>query len=146
MSEESPRRSVTLQKVGPTTFVATNARGGQVTMSTGEDGSFTPGEMLLAAIGACTGIDVDILTSRRADSTTFDIEVSADKIRDDLGNHLGNIMATYDVTFPDGDAGDKARGVLPQAIERSRKNLCTVGRTIEIGTPIRDELAPVSTH
>ena len=43
---------------------------------------------------------------------------------------------TLDLTFPEGEDGDRARGVLPRAIAQTRDRLCTVGRTVAIGEPI----------
>ncbi len=134
------RRTVSIEKIGPGRFRATNERGAQITIGMGEDDDFVPGELLLAAIGSCSGIDVDILTSRRADATTFRIEVGGEKVRDEHGNHMIDLEVSFDVQFADGEAGDAAREVLPKAVERSRTSLCTVGRTVELGTPIKDVL------
>lgn len=142
MSEN--RRAVTMTRVAPTKFTVTNPRGGQVTTGTGKDADFTPGELLLAAIGACTGVDTDILTSRRAEPMSFRIETSGDKVNDEQGSHFENLLVTFDVRFPEGPDGDAAREILPKIVARSREKLCTVGRTVEIGTPIRDEFGPVS--
>ena len=105
-----------------------------------QDADFTPTELLLAAIGGCTAIDVDILTSRRAQSSSFKVDVGADKVRDDDGNRLTDITVTFRVTFPAGADGDAAREVLPQAVQRSHDRLCTVGRTVELGTPITSHI------
>jgi putative redox protein len=40
------------------------------------------------------------------------------------------------VTFPEGEAGDRAREALPRAVRQSRDRLCTVGRTVAVGAPI----------
>jgi putative redox protein len=40
------------------------------------------------------------------------------------------------VRFPDGPAGDKARDALPRAAKMSHERLCTVSRTVQLGTPI----------
>ena len=92
--------------------------------------------MLLIAIGGCTAIDIDIITTRRAEPESFEIVVDADKVRDEDGNHLANVEVTYRVTFPAGEAGDNAREVLPEAVRKSHERLCTVGRTVELPTPI----------
>jgi putative redox protein len=105
----STQRQVTVQRLSPGRFAAVNQRGGTVSFGRGEDADFTPTELLLAAIGGCTAIDVDILTSRRAEPTSFEVELSADKVRDDGGNHLTDIQVTFHVTFADGDPGDAAR-------------------------------------
>ena len=134
-------RQVTIERAGRGRFAAVNQRGGTVSFGTGEDGDFTPTELLLAAIGGCTAIDVDILTSRRAPAESFTVDIGAEKIRDDEGNRLTDITITFHVTFPPGADGDGAREVLPQAVQRSHDRLCTVGRTVELGTPITPHIA-----
>jgi len=141
MAHESSHRNVGVERVAPGRFAAVNARGGRITFGTGGNEEFTPTELLLVAIGGCTAIDVDILTSRRAEPATFEIAVDADKVRDEDGNHLANVEITYRITFPAGDDGDKARGVLPEAVRQSHERLCTVGRTVELATPISTEIA-----
>jgi uncharacterized OsmC-like protein len=84
-----------------------------------------------------TAIDVDMLTSRRAEPVSFVVDASGDKIGDESGNHMENLEVVFRVTFPDGKDGDRAREVLPQAIARSHDRLCTVSRTVEIGTPVK---------
>ncbi len=108
---------------------------------TGNDQEFTPTELLMLAVGGCTAIDVDILTSRRSEPESFEIVVDADKVRDEGGNHLTNIEVTYKITFPAGEDGDKARAILPDAVRQSHDRLCTVGRTVELPTPIATRIA-----
>jgi putative redox protein len=79
---------------------------------------------------------VDLLTSRRAEPDSFEIVVEAGKIRDTAGNRLTDLQVTFRITFPDGEQGDKARELLPDAVGKSHDRLCTVTRTIELGTPI----------
>jgi putative redox protein len=128
--------TVTVRRAGPGVYTAANARGGQVTMGTGAGTDFTPVELMLAAIGGCTGIDVDVVTSRRAEPEAFEVAVDADKIKDASGNLVTGIEVTFRVRFPDGQAGDAARAVLPDIVRKSHDRLCSVGRTIEAGTPI----------
>ena len=136
MANESTHRKLTVERFAPGRFAAVNARGGRIVFGTGDGEDFTPTELLLIAIGGCTAIDIDILTSRRSEPASFQIDVDADKIRDEGGNHLANIEVTYRITFPDGEPGDKARGVLAEAVRQSHDRLCTVGRTVELPTPI----------
>src|ERR1700744_3656826 len=132
----SSHRSVRIERIENSRYTVHNDRGGQITIGTGEGTDFTPVDLLLAAIGGCTAVDVDILTSRRAEPDRFEIEVGAEKVRDGSGNHLADITVTFRIAFPDGEAGDKARAILPDAVRQSHERYCTVSRTVELGTPI----------
>jgi putative redox protein len=136
MADGSVHRAVTVERVAQGTFTVTNTRGGQLRFGTGSDTDFTPTELLLAAIAGCTAIDVDILTSRRAEPDRFVVRAEADKIRDAGGNRLTGIQVTFQLAFPGGAPGDEARAIVPDAVKKSHDRLCTVGRTVEIGTPI----------
>jgi putative redox protein len=140
MATASVNRAVKVERTEKGRFTITNGRGGRITIGTGGDADFTPTELLLAAIGGCTAIDVDILTSRRAEPEVFEIRVDADKVRDENGNRLTDIEVTFRITFPAGEHGDAARTVLPDAVQSSHDRLCTVGRTVELGTPITTRL------
>jgi putative redox protein len=136
MATDSTHRTLTVERIAPGEFAAVNSRGGRIVFGTGADESFTPTELLLVAIGGCTAIDVDIITTRRAEPESFEIIVDADKVRDEGGNRLANIEIAYRIKFPEGQAGDKARAVLPDSVRQSHDRLCTVGRTVELPTPI----------
>jgi putative redox protein len=129
-------RVVTLSRRPDGIFTAGNVRGGTLIVGDGTGEAFTPTELMLAAIGACTAIDVATLTSRRAEPDVFEVQVDAEKVRDDGGNRLEELAVTFRVTFPAGAGGDAARDLLPDAVRRSHDRLCTVGRTVELGTPI----------
>ena len=76
------------------------------------------------------------MTSRRAEPDAFEVRVDATKVRDDTGNRLTGIEVTFELAFPRGEAGDSARALLPEAVGKSHDRWCTVGRTVEDGTPI----------
>ena len=137
---QDTHRQVSIARDAAGKYTVTNVRGGTIPVGTGSDGEFTPVELMLAAIGACTGVDVDILTSRRAEPTEFTIEVEAEKIRDALGSRLTDIAVTFHVAFPDGAGGDAARELLPGAVRRSHDSLCTVSKTVELGTPVTSKV------
>jgi uncharacterized OsmC-like protein len=127
-------RSVRIERVSTGEYVVHNERGG--TLPVGGD-AFTPVELLLAAIGTCTAIDTDTVTSRRAEPEKFTITVSGDKVSDpEQGNRMTNLSVTFDIAFPDGEAGDEARKVLPRTVKLSHDKLCTVSRTVELGTEV----------
>lgn len=134
-------RSVGLERVELGRYQVRNTRGGVLSIGT-RDEDFSPVELLLAALAACGAIDVDRITSRRCEPDRFAISVTADKVRDaDVGNHLENLRVTFTVTFPDGEAGDAARAALPRAVSQSHDRLCTVGRTVELASPVTSAIS-----
>jgi putative redox protein len=133
---DDANRNVTVERISNGHYVVHNVRGGKIPVGTGDGPEFTPVELLLASIGGCSAIDVDILTARRAEPESFAVRVDANKLRDNTGNRLTDITMTFRLRFPAGEAGDAARELLPTAIQRSHDRLCTVGRTVEAGTPI----------
>ena len=94
------------------------------------------GRCSCSAIAACSSIDVDYVTGRRAQPDSFDVDVDAEKVGDELGNYLEDIVMSFRVRFPEGDAGDAARRLLPDIVRKSHERLCTVSRTIILGTDI----------
>jgi uncharacterized OsmC-like protein len=135
MDDES-LRTMDLTRISKGRYQAVNRRGGVLPVGSGDDSDFTPVELLLAALGGCTAIDTDLITSKRASPETFDIRVQGHKVRDDGGNHLVDLTLNVSITFPEGEDGDRAREVLPRAVRQSRDRLCTVGRTIQLGASI----------
>ena len=141
MSDDDTTRAVSLTRLGHGRYEAVNARGGRIEFSTDREQTFTPVELFLASIAGCTAIDVDFITSKRSEPLRFEVSMTANKVRDDQGNHLVNLAMVFDVVFPDDEGGRDPAGVLPDAIARTHDRLCTVSRTIEIGTPVATSLA-----
>ena len=139
MSNDSTR-SIEMTRLEKGSYRATNPRGGRLVLGHGDDDAFTPVELLLAAIAGCSAIDVDFITAKRAEPTRFAVRMSAEKIRDELGNRLTDLVLSFDVEFADDDAGRAAYDVLPRAVQQSHDRLCTVSRTVEIGTPIETRI------
>lgn len=129
-------RSVSMIRTGKGTFAVTNARGGTIAIGAGDSGDFTPVELLLTAIAGCSAVDVDYITAKRAEPASFEVLAEGEKVRDEQGNHLADLRVTFTVRFPDGEDGDRARQMLPRAVTMSHDRLCTVSRTVQLGTPI----------
>jgi putative redox protein len=138
---DGDHRQVQLERVREGVYRATNSRGVELVFGSKADDGFSPVELLLAAIGGCSAVDVDVVTGRHADHERFEVVVEAQAVRDDAGNVLEDVRMTFHVTFPDGAAGDKARQLLPRAVRTSHDRTCTVSRTIEAGTPIAVHVA-----
>jgi len=79
----SATKKVSLVRRSEGHYTATNARGGQIRLGAGKDAEVTPVELLLAAIGGCSSIDVDTVTSRRGEPTQFTVSVSGTKHSDE---------------------------------------------------------------
>jgi uncharacterized OsmC-like protein len=140
MTDEKQRR-IDLTKLPNGQYQATNARGGTLVFGRGGDeGAFTPVELLLTAIAGCSAIDVDMITSKRAEPTRFEIRMEADKIRDEKGNRLVDLVLSFDIAFADDEGGRAAGSVLPRAVQQSHDRLCTVSRTVEVGTPVETRI------
>jgi uncharacterized OsmC-like protein len=130
-------RSVDIERTALGRYTVRNVRGGSITVGSDDGETFTPVELLLAAIGACTAADVDFITSKRAEPTAYRVTVTGDKVRDATnGNRMRNLSVEFTIAFPEGPAGDAAREMLPRAIAMSHDRLCTVSRTVELGTPV----------
>ena len=146
-SSGGQHRRVDLTRTGPLTLRATNSRGTTVDLGSGDTADFTPVELLLVALAGCSAIDVESITGKRSDPTRFDVVAVADKVLDADGNHLSGITLDFRVTFPDSDEGRAAESVLARSVTMSHDRLCTVSRTVELGTPVRpllrgEELTP----
>jgi uncharacterized OsmC-like protein len=133
-------RTVSITRTSAGRFTATNGRGSTLDFGTGDVNDFTPVELFLAAIGGCTAVDVDIFTTRRAEPESFVVEVGGDKVRDEGGNRMEDLSVAFRLRFPDGEGGDAARALIPEAVQRSHDRLCSVSRTVELGTPVTTRL------
>lgn len=136
MSVEPDLREVTLQRLSKGRYRATNKTGDTLVVGEGGDGSFTPVELLLTAIAACSAIDIDYIVGKRDEPTRFQLGSRGTKVRDAGGNHLTDIVVTFDASFADSEAGSAAKEVFPRAVEMSQSRLCTVSRTVALGAPI----------
>lgn len=139
MSEDQNLRRVTLSRDSVGRYTVRNDRGGSITTSSGTD-ELSPVELLLAGVAACTAIDVDTVTTRRTEPDSFEIEVTADKVKDEQGNHLKDFEVTFRVRFPEGDDGDAARKILPSLVRRSHEEFCTVSRTVALGAEVTSKI------
>ena len=133
-------RRVRLERTSRGRLLARNERGATMAIGMGEDSDFTPVELLLVAIAGCSAIDVDLITGKRSAPDEFVVDASGVKIRDQEGNRLVELAVDFRVRFPDTDGGLAAESVLERAITASHDRLCTVTRTVEVGTPVTSSL------
>lgn len=114
-------------------FAATNAKGARIEFSCGDGtGSFTPVELLLAALGGCELVTVEPLTAKRGHRLdALAAVVEAEKSSD---TKIEKVTVTYDVTVPLGDA--KADETFRAVAERVHERYCTVGKALREATPV----------
>ncbi|MEZ5273200.1 MAG: OsmC family protein [Ilumatobacteraceae bacterium] len=102
-------RSVRIERVRRGRYRATNGEG--ATLEFGDDpaATFTPVQLMLAAMAGCTAIDVDwIITTKRSEPLQFEVEGAGEKLSDDTGHRMTDLTVTFRVTFPDDEAGRAA--------------------------------------
>jgi putative redox protein len=134
------RRSVSIERLSKGRYRATNTDGDTLVVGEG-DGSFSPIELLLTALAACGAIDVDYIVGKRDEPASFRVRSEANKVRDEGGNHLTDIVVTFDARFEDTEAGKAAQDVMARAVQQSHDRLCTVSRTVELGTKVESVIA-----
>ncbi|GAB2476782.1 OsmC family protein [Luteococcus sediminum] len=133
---DQPKFQVGLERTATGHYVATNRAGVQVHVGS-DDESFSPVELLLAAIGACSAIDVDVVTARRAEAEHFEVEVSAEKMVDETGGvRLRDVAVDFHLAFGDDARGREAAGLVERLVKLSHDRDCTVSRTVEHVTPV----------
>ena len=135
MSDDT-HREVRLERLDRGRYRVRTARGAELVIGDGTTDDPTPVELLLAAVAGCTAIDVDLLTTKRTEPTRFSVSAAGEKVRDEDGNRMTDLRVRFDVGFGDDEAGRAAAERLPDAIRRSHDRLCTVSRTVELGTPV----------
>lgn len=120
-------KQVTVRWHGELDFDATDQGGAIVPMSSRED-VFSPGLMVLAALGGCTGVDaVSVMTKKQVDFEAYRVEVTAEQ-REAYPKAYTRIVVEHIV---DGRSiSDKA---VSRAIELSARKYCLVGATIASG-------------
>ena len=97
----------------------------------GTDGGARPAELLLIALGGCTGMDViSILQKKRAKIDDFWLELSADKT-----DSQPKMLKDFKVKFVITGRGIKKIDV-ERAIELSAEKYCTVGAMLKASTTV----------
>lgn len=118
----------TIRWVGKGEFVGTDSTRHSVVMSTQDEDNATgmkPSEVLLVALGGCTGVDVvSILKKRRQDVTGLEIEVTAEQDPNPPWT-FRRINAHY--TLRGSNLSERA---VQRAIKISEEKYCSVGVTL----------------
>ncbi|WP_055564952.1 OsmC family protein [Streptomyces atriruber] len=121
---------------GERDWTARNDRGAEVRVAAADNPdaqpSFTPVELLLAALGGCGGLVVD-RTARTVDHDALRIVVDSVSRPEDDGR-VGVVRVSYELDLPEGDT--RAAEALERAIRLTHEKYCTVSRTVEHGARV----------
>jgi uncharacterized OsmC-like protein len=132
-------RSVELTRTATARYTVRNAAGAELEFGHGE-GLLSPVELLLAAIAGCSAIDVDTVTARSAEPTSFKVSATGHKVVEDGANRLDGLHLSFNVIFPGTAEGQKAAGMVERLVDLSHEKYCTVSRTVEHGTAVSNEI------
>lgn len=132
-------RAVELTRTATARYTVRNAAGAEIEFGHGE-GLLSPVELLLAAIAGCSSIDVDTVTARNCEPTSFRVGASGHKVVEDGANRVDGLKLSFDVAFPDTKDGRKAAGMVDRLVALSHDKYCTVSRTVERGTAVSQEV------
>jgi len=112
-------------------FEAENETGKKITMDAnaafgGNNLGFTPMQLLIAAIGGCSSIDiVSILKKQKQDIKSFDIKVDADREQGKEPSLFTNIHVSYFLT------GEIDPEKAQRAADLSIEKYCSVAKILE---------------
>lgn len=130
--------SIEVERTGSHEFVARNGRGAEVRIGrVGQEGSFSPVELLLAAAAGCVAVTGEELVLRRAGE--IPIRATAADVRPPGAHQLDGVDVALDVDLSglDADARAEVRAVVARAVEA----LCTVTRTLKQSSEVRLTIA-----
>jgi uncharacterized OsmC-like protein len=128
-----------VQRTGIRRFTGRSSRGAEVLIgSEGDEGVFTPGELLKIALAGCSGLSSDQPLRRRlGDDYRAVIRVSGPADRDE--ERYPRLAETLEVDLSGLSAEDTERLLL--VVNRAIDQVCTVGRTLKTGAEISFEVA-----
>lgn len=125
-------------RTGYRNWTARNDRGAEVRIAAADDPdaqpSFTPVELLLAALGGCGGLVVD-RTARAVDHDDLRITVESSSTEEDDGR-VGKVRVTYELDIPADANGGRAADVFARGVRLTHEKYCTVSRTVEHGAEV----------
>ncbi|SMD27006.1 OsmC family protein [Kibdelosporangium aridum] len=126
---------VQIRRAAPAKFVATNARGAEITIGRSQDGAdFSPVELLMAALGACATLSADSVISRRlGDDAAIDMVVTAEK--DVEADRVTSVETKFELDMAKLSEADQAQ--LVKLVTKAVDLTCTVSHSVEPGTPVK---------
>lgn len=132
---EKNQYAVDVVRVAPTHYRATNAAGASIEFGKGE-GLLNPVELLLAAVAGCSSIDVDVVTSRRAEPDAFLVHAEGSSVEEDGASRLSDVHLNFHISFSESKEGQTAQSMVERLVQLSHDKNCTVSRTVELPTNV----------
>ena len=128
-----------MERTGIRRFTGRSSRGAEVLIgSEGDEGVFTPGELLKIALAGCSGLSSDQPLRRRlGDDYAAVIKVSGPADRDQ--ERYPRLTEVLEIDLSGLSAEDTERLLL--VVNRAIDQVCTVGRTLKAGAEITFEVA-----
>lgn len=128
------------ERTGPALYTARNSRGATVQIGgPGAEGSFTPGELLQAALAACASLSADhALRSLLGDDFEANTVIEAQGVPGDY--RYESFVTLVDVDFTALDP-ERHEALITRA-ERAIERYCAVGRTIQQGAAAAAAVRP----
>ena len=128
-----------VERTGIRRFTGRSSRGAEVLIgSEGDEGVFTPGELLKIALAGCSGLSSDQPLRRRlGDDYRAVIRVSGPADRDE--ERYPRLAETLEIDLSGLTPEEKDRLLL--VVNRAIDQVCTVGRTLKAGAEISFEVA-----
>jgi uncharacterized OsmC-like protein len=117
---------IEIERVGDHEFVASNGRGATVRIGRkGQEGSFSPVELLVAAAAGCAVVTSETLILRRTGGE--ELSAVADAVQSESGNEVISIPVTLSYDLSSVDDPEALETVVRRAVEQ----FCTVTRTLK---------------
>ena len=128
-----------VERTGIRRFTGRSSRGAEVLIgSDGDEGVFTPGELLKIALAGCSGLSSDQPLRRRlGDDYRAVIRVAGPADRDE--ERYPRLAETLEIDLSGLSDEDTERLLL--VVNRAIDGVCTVGRTLKAGAEISFEVA-----
>ncbi|MBM7772586.1 putative OsmC-like protein [Actinokineospora baliensis] len=122
--------TIRTERTGVHVFTAVNDRGASVEVGrAGQEGVFSPVELLLAAAAGCVGITAEELVMRR---TGVAPKVEATDVRPAGAHQLDGVRIEVDL----GGVDEATRAEVVAVVNRAVAALCTVTRTLKRSTAV----------
>ena len=136
MSDEPSLRTVTLERTGKARYVVRNQRGGQLEVGTADRRPVHAGGVVPRRSRGCGAIDLDLITSKRAEPEQLRGRSEGYKIRDELRQPTGRAPRDLRSDLSSDRGRRRGRSIVPRTLEQIEQRLCTVSRTVSTGTPV----------